>query len=250
MEGRMIKKAFVFFFVCFTHLAALDTGDPVKKPGNRDFTFVRLIYSDRSWSGSSWAVDYPKADEQFVYGVRKFSDLDFAAPDHKALTISDPELFNYPFAYAVEVGYLQLSDEEAAILREYLLRGGFLMVDDFHGEWEWHNFYQQMKKVLPEYEPVDLPVSHPIFNCYYEIPEHIQVPGIQYLYTGRMSEKGGVEARYMGISDDNGRLMVMINFNSDLGDAWEWAEMESYPREWATRAYQLGINYIIYSMSH
>lgn len=215
-----------------------------------EFTFLRLKYAGGYWRGGSWATDYPKADLQFLYGLRKLTDFTFISSENRALAILSPELFNYPFVYAVEVGYMQLSDEEAAHLREYLMRGGFLVVDDFHGTAEWRNFYTQIKKVFPEYEPEEVPLSDPIFHCYYDIEELIQVPGLQYLYTGRTWEKGGYQARYMGIRHENGRLMVMINHNVDLGDAWEWAEVEEYPREYANLAFKLGINYIIYAMTH
>ena len=217
-----------------------------------EFTFLRLIYSGsgRGWRRGSWSVDYPKADQQFLYALRKLTDFGFVNTESRAIPILEPDLFKYPFIYAVEVGYMHLSDEEAAQLREYLLRGGFLVVDDFHGSYEWQNFYRQIKKVFPEYEPVDLPVSHPIFHCYYDIKELIQVPSIRYIYSGRTWQKGGYEARYMGIQDDSGRVMVMINHNVDLGDAWEWAEQEAYPRKFANLAFQLGINYIVYSMTH
>ena len=111
---------------------------------------------------------------------------------------------------------MHLSDEEVPLLREYLLRGGFLVVDDFHGTREWQNFYHQIKRVLPEYEPFDLPIDHPIFHCYYDIDQLFQVPGLQYIYSGRTWERDGYKARYMGIEDEDGRLMVMINHNVDL----------------------------------
>ena len=224
---------------------------PVIEPGSvPDFTFVRLIYSGGNWRGSNWATDYPNADHQLLYAIRKLTDLSFINPEGKAMAFSDEALFEYPFLYAVEVGYMQLSDEEAALLREYLLRGGFLMVDDFHGEYEWQNFYHQIKKALPEYEPEDLPIEHPVFHCYFDVNEVFQVPGLQFLYTGRTWEKGGRQARYMGIHDDSGRLMVMINHNVDFGDAWEWAEVEMYPRRYAHLAFQLSVNYIVYTMTH
>jgi len=214
------------------------------------FTFVRLVYSGGGWRGGSWATDYPKADIQFLYAVRKLTDLNFISPDYKALTLLDDTVFDFPFLYAVEVGRMRLSDEEALRLREYLLRGGFLMVDDFHGEYEWRSFYGQIKRVLPEYEPEDLPRTHPLFHCYFDIDHLEQVPGIQFLYSGRTWEKGGRQARYMGISDEKGRLMVTINYNVDLGDAWEWAEVQEYPRRYANLAFQLGVNTIIYAMTH
>lgn len=228
-----------------------DDDPPVVDFGSEpDFTFVRLMYSGGGRWGSTWAVDYPKADIQLLWAVRKLTDFSFVQPEHKALPIMADELFEYPFLYAVEVGYMRLSDDEAARLREYLLRGGFLLVDDFHGEYEWQSFYSQIKKVLPEYEPEILALSHPVFNCYFEIEELFQVPGLQYVYSGRTWEKGGYQARYMGIHDDNGRLMVMINHNVDLGDAWEWAEVEVYPRRFANLAFQLAVNYMVYAMTH
>jgi hypothetical protein len=221
---------------------------------NPDFTFVRLIYSGgggwRRGRGSSWSTDFPKADNQLLYAIRKLTDLSFIQPESRALSLNTDEIFEYPFLYAVEVGHMRLSDEEAARLREYLLRGGFLMVDDFHGTWEWDNFYQEIKRVLPEYEPEDLPLSHPIFHCYFDIDALFQIPGLQFLYSGRTWEKDGRQARYMGIRDDSGRVVVMINHNVDLGDAWEWAELEEYPRQYAHLAFKLTVNYIVYAMTH
>jgi hypothetical protein len=224
---------------------SLQIGQPEGK-----FTFVRLVYSGGNWRGSNWATDYPKADVQFLYAVRKLTDFTFVSAENKALPIMADELFEYPFLYAVEVGYMVLNEEEVLRLREYLLRGGFLVVDDFHGQFEWQRFYSQIKRVLPEYEPEELPLSHPIFHCHFDIEEIFQVPGIQFVYTGRTWEKGGFEPRYMGIHDEKGRLMVMINHNVDFGDAWEWAEQEVYPRKYANLAFQLGVNYIIYSLTH
>ncbi len=240
----------LILFVGFASARIDDFPDPQESTGTPEFTFLRLVYSGHDWAGSSWAIDYPKADQQFLYGLRKLTDFGFVNTEHQALLISDPKVFNYPFLYAVEVGTMNLSDQEASQLREYLLRGGFLVVDDFHGEYEWQNFYRQIKKVFPEYEPVDLDISHPIFHCYYDIKKLIQIPGLQFVYSGRTWEKGGYEAHYKGIQDEKGRLMVMINHNVDLGDAWEWAEVEIYPREYANLAFQLGINYIVYAMTH
>ena len=216
-------------------------GSPSDNPPEEraEFTFLRLIFPSHGVRGSNWAVDYPKADMQFLYGLRKISDFCFVNWRHRALPLDDPELFEHPFLYAVEVGHMDLSDRETSRLREYLLRGGFLIVDDFHGNYEWNNFYRQIKRVFPEYEPIDLPLSHPIFHSYFDIDELIQIPGLQYLFSGQTWEKGGYRARFMGIEDEHGRLMVMINHNVDLGDAWEWAEVEMYPRRYATLAFQL-----------
>ena len=250
MVFRVLLLAGILSLACLGLILALDTddGDQVVP----EFSFLRLMYSSYSWGPGrpSWAIDYPKADKQFLYGLRKLVDFTFVGAENKALPIMDPGLFDYPFVYAVEVGNMELSQEEADRLREYLLRGGFLVVDDFHGPYEYRNFYNQIRKVFPEYEPFELSVDHPIFHCYYSIDELIQVPGYQFVYSGQTWEKGGYEAHYMGIKNDEGRLMVMINHNVDLGDAWEWAEREEYPREYANLAFQLGINYIIYAMTH
>ncbi|MCZ6768850.1 MAG: DUF4159 domain-containing protein [Acidobacteria bacterium] len=234
----------------FSAARMADLPDHQERVHPPEFTFLRLVYSGADWTASTWHVDYPKADQQFLYGLRKLTDFGFVSTEHLALPLSDPELFKFPFLYAVEVGHMRLSDKEASQLREYLLRGGFLVVDDFHGEYEWQNFYRQMKKVFPEYEPIELTIDHPIFHCYYDIKELIQVPGLQFVYSGRTWEKGGYQAHYRGIQDEKGRLMVMINYNVDLGDAWEWAEVQAYPRKYANLAFQLGINYIIYAMTH
>lgn len=251
MVGRVFLRLLSISLILSSLVEAVDSNDRKRERRQPEFTFLRLVYSGSDWRRyPSWAVDYPKADDQFVYALRKLVDFNFVNSQHKALPILAAELFEYPFVYAVEVGHMRLSDQEAGRLREYLLRGGFLVVDDFHGAYEWQSFYRQIKKVFPEFEPFDLPLEHPIFHCYYDIQQLIQVPGLQYVYSGRTWEKGGVQPHYMGIEDETGRLMVMINRNVDLGDAWEWAEREVYPREFARLAFQLGTNYVIYAMTH
>ena len=143
-----------------------------------------------------------------------------------------------------------LSPEDAQHLRQYLLRGGFLVVDDFHGSREWANFEAQMKKVFPERKIEDLDVSDPIFHCFFDIPKLIELPGLQFLYSHRIFEKDGTAPRFAAIFDDNRRIMVMINHNVDIGDAWEWADLPAYPARYTTQAYRLGVNYIVYALSH
>jgi len=135
-------------------------------------------------------------------------------------------------------------------MREYLLRGGFMVVDDFHGTQEWNNFETQMKKVFPDRAIQEVPVSDPIFHCLFDIEELFQVPGLQWLYSGRVYEKDGYDVHYRAIRDDDQRIMVMINFNQDLGDAWEWADLPQYPERYTSQAYRLGVNYIVYSLTH
>jgi hypothetical protein len=223
-----------------------------KAPG--EFTFVRTIYNSpsRGYRGGSWAVDYPEADNHFIIGVRDWAgtNLNISA-EPEQVEILDDRLFNYPLIYFVEPGYLDLSDEEAVRLREYVMRGGFLFLDDFWGEYEWQNVREQMKRVLPEYEIKDLPRDHSIFHCYFDINEVVQVPGIgSWLGRGVTHEKGGIVPHYMGIENKGGKLVVFIARNCDLGDAWEWIDDPRYPLKYGLAAYKVGINVVIYAMTH
>jgi hypothetical protein len=160
-------------------------------------------------------------------------------------------LRRYPILYMVEPGYLFLTEAERTGLREYLLAGGFLIVDDFWGSVEWRNFAAQIRQVLPEYRIADLPLDHPLFHVFYDLTEIVQVPNVGLGRAGgRTWEKDGIDPAVKGISDEEGRLLVAIVWNSDLGDAWEWAEDPYYPIRFSNFAYQLGVNLIVYAMSH
>lgn len=135
-------------------------------------------------------------------------------------------------------------------MREYLLKGGFLMVDDFHGSVQWESFMESMRRVFPDREVVDIPEDHEVFHVVWDLDQKVQVPGIYALMTGRTYEQDGVQARWRGVFDDQGRLMVAINFNMDLGDAWEHADTPEYPQHLTALAYRIGISYALYSMSH
>jgi len=225
-----------------------DEGMPRDKLPVNEYTFARLVYSG-GFGGHNWTTDSPAADVHLAAGIKRLTNLDVReTPFYIPLT--SKEISKYPFLYAVEVGYLQFSREEAEILREYLLRGGFFVVDDFHGTLEWANFEEQIRKVFPDCQIEEVPVSHPVFHCFFDIDELFQIPGAQFIYTGRTYENDGYLPHFRGIFDQTGRLMVMINFNSDLGDAWEWADSPYYPEKYTSAAYRLGINYIIYSMTH
>ncbi len=181
-------------------------------------------------------------------------------PNGRVLEITDPDLFNFPFCYIVEPGALHFSDEEVVTLRKYLLNGGFLMVDDFWGEAEWENFYYEIKRVFPDREPVDVPMDHPIFHCVFDLKlskNNMQVPnvnlGTQSQYNGITWEREDAkEVHFRSISDDKGRMMVMICHNTDNGDGWEReGDNEYYFREFSEKkSYPLGINIIFYAMTH
>ena len=224
-------------------------------PGNRrhEFYFTRAIYSDgrmSRWGRGSWDTDFPKADLQLMYVLQRLAPYIDMYPNENAIRLDDPEVRRYPFLYAVEVGWMSLTQTEITGLRDYLLAGGFLIVDDFWGTWQWRNFELNIRRVLPDYPIVDLPLDHPIFTTYYEIQELLQVPNVGNAQRGRTWEQDGYDPHVRGIFDEHGRLMVLINFNTDLGDAWEWAEQPFYPLKYSTYAYQVAVNAIVYAMSH
>ncbi len=226
-------------------------------PGNaHEFYFTRGIYSgefDDYDQGGRWAIDYPKADRQFLVALRRLSVVDAYGSDN-ALELTDPRLRRFPLLYMLEVGSMALTDAEIDALRNYLLAGGFLVIDDFWGSWAWENLAAQMQLVFPDRAIVDLPRDHPVFHAFYNIDEIIQVPnirqGIASRYGGPTHEYDGYVPRVRGIFDDDGRLMVLINWNTDLGDAWEWADDPGYPLRFSTYAFEIGINFVIYGMTH
>jgi hypothetical protein len=217
-----------------------------------EFQFVRLAYTDTvgGFGGRDlWLTDWPEAEQHLLEGVRRLSRIN-ANLEAQRLTIMDAALFDQPWVYAVEVGGWILSNEEAARLREYLLRGGFLMVDDFHGSREWEGFVASMRRVFPDRPIVDIAASSSIFHVAYDLDDHVQIPGMAALSRGVTYERDGVTPHWRGVYDDAGRLMVVINFNMDLGDAWELADIPQYPVHYTVSAYQYTINYILYSMTH
>ncbi len=225
------------------------TNDP--KFPNDVFTFVRL----RPQNHSYWSTDAPDSDLNFTLRLHQLTSLKIDAHS-RALDIDSPELANYPFTYIVEPGFMHLTEKEAEILRKYLLNGGALMLDDFWGDPEWANVYENMKLIFPDREPVELPLDHPIFHMVFDVKEIPQIPGIvvalENRNTGVMWEKGARGAHYYGIFDDKGRMMVIICRNTDNGDGWEReGDNEWYFHTFSERfAYPLGINIIFYLMTH
>ncbi|MBM3263663.1 MAG: DUF4159 domain-containing protein [candidate division Zixibacteria bacterium] len=221
-----------------------------------NFTFARVVYHGGGFFGrfggfggfGQWAMDFPSADLNIIRVLGLMTTLKINEPESVELT--DEKLFEIPFLYILEVGGLEFDDDEAKSLREYLLRGGFMMVDDFHGTYEWQNWESQIKKVFPDCSMEELPMDHPVFHCYYDFKEFPQVPGIRALSGGRTYERDGVVPRCLGIFDDKRRLMVLVNWNTDIGDGWEEAATPGYERIWAETAYRLGVNYAVYAMTH
>lgn len=224
-------------------------GSPPPTDGH-EFHFVRLAYSDVGFGRRQmWLTDWPDAETHLIGGLRRLSRID-VSEEHRYLAIRDQALFDYPLLYAVEVGYWSLDDIEAARLRDYLLRGGTLVVDDFHGSAEWANFMHGMRKVFPDRTVVDIPDDDPLFHIVHDLDERIQIPSIGVLFRGVTYERDGVTPHWRGIYDDAGRLMVIINFNMDLGDAWEHADTPEYALQYTNLAYKYAVNYIVYAMTH
>ena len=241
-----------------------------------EFYFTRLVYRENGWrrrptmakpqpftcpefgggnffprQGWGWATDYPGGDCKFMGAVHRLTGVR-VHPDPNVVAIMDPGLLQYPYVYAVEVGGMYLSDEEAARLRDYLLRGGFLHVDDFWGGFQKSNFEEQIRKVFPDRRMEPVPLTHAIFHTFYDLDGVIQVPNRgNACWGGRTWEQpDDTEPAIYGISDDTGRLMVMVTYNSDLGDAWEYMDLPCYPEKYSGYAYRVGINFMVYAMSH
>jgi hypothetical protein len=201
--------------------------------------------------GVGWSMDSPGADCKYMGGIQRLTNL-HVYPNPNMIRITDPDLFQYPYAYMVEPGGLDLTDEEVLSLREYLLRGGFLHADDFWGLREKANFEYELRRVLPEYRMEVLPLSHEVFHTFFDIDQIIQIPGERAgCLGGRTYEvPDDRDPRIYGISNEKGRLMVVVTYNSDLGDAWEYMDEACYPEKYSGQAYRLGMNFIVYAMTH
>jgi hypothetical protein len=223
------------------------------------FTFVRLRYpSIYERQSLAWYTDYPDADLNFSYRLQQFTTLQ-VDPVPKVLDLTDPELLNHPWAFMSGVGNIVLDEQQAESLRRYLLNGGFLMVDDFWGEAQWANFYRAIKQVFPDREPVDLPRSHPIFHCLFDLPDDrpLQTPNIRFAIRNRDSgitweSADARQVHYCAIFDDKGRMMVMICHNTDTGDGWEEEGTDAwFFKEFSeNKCYPLGFNIVFYAMTH
>jgi len=201
--------------------------------------------------GWGWATDYPGGDCKFMGGIHRLTGMR-VHPNPNVVEIMDPDLFKFPYIYIVEPGGMYLSEKEAARLREYFARGGFLHVDDFWGLREKANFESQMKKVFPDRRFEVLPLSHEIFHTFFDVDQILQIPNQgNGCYGGPTWEQPDDRApRIYGISDDSGRLIVVVTYNSDLGDAWEYMDLACYPEKYSGQAYRLGLNFMIYAMTH
>lgn len=215
------------------------------------FRFVRL----RPQFHGEWNTDYPDSDLNFSFRLQQMTSIR-VNPVPLVLAITDPRLQKYPFLYTVETGALNLTPKEISILRPHLENGGFLMIDDFWGASEWRKTKEQIEKLFPDRPIKELELDHPIFSTVFKIKEKPQVPSIGQARRGRSSgvfyENGGRTPHYYGVFDEKGRMMVLICRNTDLGDGWEReGEDPYYFTEFSEKhAYPMGINIIVYFMTH
>jgi hypothetical protein len=223
------------------------------------FTFVRIRFDTSNLAsaygynpilgdgGPPWSHDYPVASRHLMKIMGELSKVDGSLDiNEPILTLDDPALFKFPFAYLCEVGFMSLTDAEIAGMREYLLRGGFLMVDDFRDQRQFYNLQYHVKKAFPEYELKKLDISHPIFNCFFSI-KTLDLPPV---YGGGYVTRETMIPEFWGLEDEKGRLMMVVNFNYDVSDFWQFSDDPFRPIEETNEAYKFGVNYIIYALSH
>jgi hypothetical protein len=232
---------------------------------DRDFSFCRVLYQSVRAEplGHGWSTDYPDSDINFMI---RFSQLTAAhirrdgdgMPNHIVVTLTDDAIFNYPLVFMSDVGTAGFTELEADRLREYLLRGGILYVDDFWGIRAWDHWSHEIGKVLPpeDYPIVDIPMDHLVLRTFFTIRELPQIPSIQFWRRSggtSTSERGWEteEAHFRGIFDEKGRLMVIMTHNTDIADGWEReGEDEEFFYRFSVRAYPVGVNIAIYAMTH
>jgi hypothetical protein len=220
-------------------------------PSFRNRVGRRLGYSGNWKEGiTAWTTDYPRADRHLSESIRRLTRVHTRSVEQPVDLDDKTDVYNYPWLYAVEVGQWELTDDQVQKMREFLLRGGFFMVDDFHGTYEWAVFVNSMQKVFPNRAIVEIPNGDQIFHVIYDLDGRYQVPGAQYLRSGRTYEQDGTIARWRGIYDDKGRIMVAICHNMDLGDSWEWADDPRYDEKFSALSFRIASNYIVYSMTH
>ena len=241
-----------------TLVFATDTHDPPEVTYENfaydgRFTFNRVKFTPTRWGPGryewgldlKWNHDYPRGESNFTKILDAMTSLRPLLGGGNITALDEPDLFKYPWTYVCEVGYWTLSEAEAEGLRNYLLKGGFLIVDDF-GDYDWYSFVEEFAKVLPDLHPLEIEPSHPIFDSFFEIE-----PGR--FDQRRLFRQFRGAPRFVGIFEDNDpakRLMVLLNYNQDIGEFWEFSDTEYIPIDLSNEAYKLGVNYVIYSMTH
>jgi hypothetical protein len=213
------------------------------------FTFVRLRwksdlgFSRRGGFSSAWNHDYPRAEQHLSQILRELTALDIHTDASRILTLDDPELFRYPIAFMWEPGFWNLTELEAESFRAYLSKGGFAIFEDFDGAQQWNNFEAQMRRVLPDGRFVRLDNAHRIYDAFFQIKDIHAI----------VHPMSGIRPSYYGIYEDNDpakRLMVVANYDNDVPEYWEWSGEGLFPFDASNEAYKLGVNYVLYGLTH
>ena len=235
-----------------------------------EWVFARLMYpqnpnsprrgggfrrGNRDWrnGGTSWTQDYPRADRHFATALRRLTRLDVRSVEQPVNLDDEDDVFNWPWLAAGEMGDWLLTPTQAAKLRDYLLRGGFLYLDDFWGPQEWASFEESMKAVFPDRPINEIENTDQIFHSVFNLDDRYQILG-QWALSGRggmfNNRVAGTVAQWKGIRDDKERLVVAMSFNSDVGDSWEFADDPNYPDKFSELGIRIGVNYVMYSITH
>jgi hypothetical protein len=260
--------AFQREFRVYTSLESYDNvplPEDYKVPG--EWVFARLMYPPHpharfsrpfgfgggiDWreGGSSWSQDYPRADRHFAQALRRLTRVNARSVEQPINLDDGDDVYNWPWLCAGEMGDWKLTEDQVKRLRDYLLRGGFLMLDDFWGTEEWGRFEETMKAVFPDRQIVEIDDTDALFHSVYDLDDRYQIPGQWALARGTTYRADGYRAYWRGIYDDRGRLMVAMCFNSDVGDSWEWADDPHYDEKYSALGIRIGVNYVVYSMTH
>jgi hypothetical protein len=245
-----------------------DIALPADYQEKTEWIFARLMYPQhpnarfgrysRHWGGvldwreggTSWTQDYPRADRHFAQAMRRLTRVHVRSVEQPVNLEDGDDIYNYPWLCAGEMGDWKLTAAQARKLREYLLRGGFLMLDDFWGTSEWDRFQESMQLVFPDRRIIEIESRDAIFHTVYDLDERYQIPGQWALARGTTYRNDGETPHWRGILDDHGRVMVAMSFNSDVGDSWEWADDPMYPEKYSALGIRIGVNYAVYSMTH
>ena len=280
--GLALISAVYAFQKPFRVYISMEPGDDIDLPPDyqekTEWVFARLMYPNHpealfghrgrygrfggwgrgyptEWTegGTSWSQDYPRADRHFAAALRRLTRIHARSVEQPVNPDDADDFYNWPWMNAGEMGDWKLTDAQVKVVREYLLRGGFLMLDDFWGPEEYARFDETMSKIFPDKKPVEMPNTDPIFHVVYDLDDRYQIPGSWGLspYSRQFQERAaGTKAHWLGYYDDKGRVMVAISFNSDVGDSWEWADVGRYPEKFSALGIRLGVNYVVYSMTH
>ncbi|HEY6344426.1 MAG TPA: DUF4159 domain-containing protein [Bryobacteraceae bacterium] len=240
---------------------------PANYQEKTEYAFARLMYpqypgarggfgfgfrggADWKHGYSMWTQDYPRADRHFMQALRRLTRVHARSAEQPVDLDDGDDVYNWPWLYAVQPGTWRLTDAQAAKLRDYIQRGGFFMCDDFWGEQGWEVFEESFQRVFPDRKAVDIDDRDPIFHTVYDLNDRYQVPGARYRGTGITEKCAGCPPAWRGIYDDKHRVIAAMTFDSDLGDSWEWADDPTYEEKFSALGIRIGINYIVYAMTH